>query len=74
MNFTNRRYFNVIIPYSLFTPMMPAVRGVRNLRVYTATDGLKKAQQMCGNILCTRSSSVRPCASYQSFKINTFHL
>jgi hypothetical protein len=43
MNFTNRRYFNVTIPYTLFTPVKPAVRVVPNLRVYTATDGLKKS-------------------------------
>jgi len=40
--------------------MKPAVRAVRHLRVYTLTGGLKKVQQMCGNVLCTRSSSVRP--------------
>jgi len=73
MNFTNRPYFNVTIPYTLFTPMKPAVCAARNLRVYTATDGLKKVQQMCGNVLCMRSS-LRPLASYQCFKTNTFHL
>jgi hypothetical protein len=73
MNFTNRPYFNVTIPHTLFTPMKPALRAARNLRVYTATDGLKNVQQMCGNVLCMRSA-VRPLASYQSFKTNTFRL
>jgi hypothetical protein len=50
MNFTNRRYSEVTVSYTLFTLMKPAVRGVRNLRVYFATDGLEKVQQMCGNV------------------------